>query len=36
MFDLNDCDDEMNNNFMTPPLGHKEVAGIVKAVMKKN
>jgi len=28
--------DEMNNNFMTPPLGHKEVAGIVKAVMKKN
>lgn len=28
--------DEMNNKFMNPPLGHKEVAGLVKAVMKKN
>jgi hypothetical protein len=28
--------DEMNNQFMSPPLGHKEVAGLVKAVMKKN
>ena len=28
--------DDMNNKFMHPPLGHKEVAGIVKAVMKKN
>tara|TARA_R100001443_G_scaffold487_6_gene2025 strand:- start:4628 stop:6145 length:1518 start_codon:yes stop_codon:yes gene_type:complete len=28
--------DEMNNQFMHPPLGHKEVAGIVKAVTKKN
>ena len=28
--------DEMNQKFMDPPLGHKEVAGIVKAVMKKN
>ena len=27
--------DEMNQKFMDPPLGHKEVAGIVKAVMKK-
>jgi hypothetical protein len=27
--------DEMNNKFMHPPLGHKEVAGVVKAVMKK-